>query len=135
MVVHRKSENVGCKSKCDEYIVGEGDYDTTHQDIRLFLAGCTHPQSNHLCPCSKRDDGCSNGSLTEPNDLGEPKSTFHDGWTSHCHCRQTTKGQQDRFPMQMRARGPLLVAIIVIIVIVVRFRLRHALHRLSICPK
>src|SRR5258708_31615944 len=129
MEIHRKSMDSGSKSKCDEQIVGEGAKDTTHQDIRSFLAGRTHTQGNHLCPGSKRDDGCSDGSLTEPNDLSEPKSTFHDGRTSHCHCRQTTEGQQDRLPMHTRARMPLLVAIIVRVVC---FRLRHALHRLSI---
>src|SRR5258708_28740859 len=128
MGVHRNSVNGGCQSKCNEEIVGEGAKDTTHQDIGSFLAGCAHPQGNHLCPGSKRDDGCPNGSLTEPNDLSEPKSTFHDGRTSHSHCHQTTEGQQNQFPMQMRARLRFLVT-------VVCFRLCHTLNRLPVCPK
>src|SRR5205823_4101235 len=71
---------------------------TTYQDIRLFLAGRTYTQGNHLCSCPKRNDGCPNGSLAESHNLSESKSTFHDGLTSHCHGGQATKGEHYRFP-------------------------------------
>ncbi len=114
----------------DEQIVDKGAQDPADQDIGSLLAGRTHPQGNHLCSGSKRDDGCPDGSLTNPNNLSESKSTFYNSWTSHRHCCQTTKGQQDRFPMQARARMLLLVTIIVVV-----FRLYQTLDRLPVCPK
>src|SRR5205823_12749041 len=134
MRVHWNSVYGGSKSKCDEQIVGKRAKNTAHQDIGSFLACRAYAQGNHLCPGSKRDDGCSDGPLTNPNDLGQAKSPFHDGWTSHSHGSQTTKGQQDRLPMQTRVRVLLLLTIIIIIVVVC-FRLCHTLDRLPICPK
>src|SRR5260370_13718692 len=99
MGIYRDSVNGGCKYKRHEQIVGEGAKNTAHQDIGSFLAGRTHPQSDHLCSGSKRDDGCPDGSLTDPNNLSESKSTFHDGWSPTSHCRLTTASQQHRCPM------------------------------------
>src|SRR5258708_19555679 len=106
MGVHRKSMNGGCQSKCDEQIVGKGAKNTAHQDIGSFLAGRTHPQGNHLCSGSKRDDGCPAGSLTHPNNLSESNSTFYNSSTSHRHCCQTDRKSTRLTPVTRSSRMP-----------------------------
>src|SRR5260370_12310759 len=100
MGIYRDSVNGGCKYKRHEQIVGKGAKNTAHQDIGSFLAGRTHPQGNHLCSGSKRDDGCPDGSLTNPNNLSDSKSTFSNSCTSHLNSCQTPNCHQEPLTIQ-----------------------------------
>src|SRR5216110_1116215 len=128
MRVYWKCMNGGCKPKSDEQVVSEGAKNTTYQDSRLFLAGRTHAQGNHLCSCPKRNDGCSDNSLTQTNESRQGESTLNNGWAAHGHCSQAAEGEHDRFPAQTRTSRWLVV-------IIVCGRVTDTRNRCPVCPK